>query len=88
VVDSGDVYVRSWRGFAGRWDRELTANPVAVLHVAGEPIPVRAVAANDPDSIERASSAYRRKYGDSPDVDSMLRDEIVGTTVRLEPDEP
>ena len=88
VVDHGEVYVRSWRGSAGRWHRELTANPVAVLHVAGQSIPVRAVAANDPDSVERASSGYRRKYRDSPYVDSMVRDEILGTTVRLEPHEP
>jgi hypothetical protein len=85
VVDDGDVYVRSWRGTAGRWHRELTANPSAVLHVEGEAIPVRAAAASDPDSVARASAGYRRKYGDSPYVGSMLSDEIVGTTVRLEP---
>jgi hypothetical protein len=86
VVENGDVYVRSWRGSAGRWHRELAANPVAVLHVGGESIPVRAVAAKDPDSVERASAGYRRKYADSPSMASMVRDEILDTTVRLEPD--
>jgi hypothetical protein len=86
VVENGDVYVRSWRGAAGRWHRELAANPVAVLHVGGESIPVRAVAAKDPESVERASAGYRRKYADSPSMGSMVRDEILETTVRLEPD--
>jgi hypothetical protein len=86
VVDDGDVFVRSLRGTAGRWYRELTANPAAVLHVTGEPVPVRAVAAKDPDSIERATAGFRRKYADSPSLDSMIRDEILDTTVRLEPD--
>jgi hypothetical protein len=86
VVDDGDVFVRSWRGAAGRWHRELTANPSAILHVAGESIPVRALAARDRDSVKRASAGYRRKYADSPSMASMLRDEILDTTVRLEPD--
>jgi hypothetical protein len=85
VVDGGDVYVRSWQGAASRWHRELTSNPVAVLHVEGEAVPVRAVAATDPDSVERASAGYRRKYADSSYAGSMLRDEILDTTVRLEP---
>ena len=86
VVEDGDVYVRSWRGGASRWFREITANPVAVLHVGGEAIPVRATAATDPDSVERASAGYRRKYADSSVVGSMVRDEIRETTLRLEPD--
>jgi hypothetical protein len=85
VVDDGDVYVRSWRGGGSRWYREITANPVAVLHVEGEAVPVRAVAAKDPDSVERASAGYLRKYADSSVVDSMVRDEILDTTLRLEP---
>ena len=86
VVDGDDVFVRSLRGTAGRWYRELTANPAAVLHVTGEPVPVQAFAANDPDTVERATAGYRRKYADSPHLDSMIRDEILAATLRLEPD--
>jgi hypothetical protein len=46
---------------------------------------VRAVSADDPESVERASAGYRAKYGDSSVVDFMVRDEIAPTTVRLEP---
>jgi hypothetical protein len=85
VVEDEEAYVRSYRGAAGRWYRELTANPVAVLHADGESIPVRALPAPDPESVERASAGYRRKYAGDPDLAAMLRDEILATTLRLEP---
>jgi hypothetical protein len=85
VVAQGEVYVRSLRGGAGRWYRELTANPEAVLHAGSGTVPVRAIPAADPESIERATAGFRRKYADSPYLDTMIRDEILDTTVRLEP---
>jgi hypothetical protein len=84
VVHDGEVYVRSLRGEDGRWFRELMANPDAALQVEGEAIPVRAVRADDPESVERASEGFRRKYADSSYLDTMLPEEILGTTVRLE----
>ena len=85
VVTDGQVYVRSLRGEDGRWFRELTAMPDAAVHVEGEAVPVLAVRADDRDSVERATDGFRRKYADSPYLDSMIRDEIASTTVRLEP---
>jgi hypothetical protein len=85
VVDGGDVYVRSLRGTRGRWYRELMADPAAVVHVQDEAFPVQAVQATDPDSVGRTSAALRRKYSDSRALGSMLQDDILETTVRLEP---
>ena len=85
VVGEGEAFVRSLNGEDGRWYRELMANPEAVLHVEGEEIPVRAVRANDPESVARATQGFRDKYADSPHLDAMIRDEIAPTTVRLEP---
>jgi hypothetical protein len=85
VVEGGDVYVRSLRGTGGRWYRELMANGEGVVHVDGESYPVRAVLAADPESIERASEGLRRKYPASRSLDSMLVEDILETTVRLEP---
>jgi hypothetical protein len=85
AVEDGDVYVRSLRGASGRWYRDLRANPEGTLHVAGEAVPVRAVDASDPESVERATAGLRRKYPDSRSLDSMLRDDMVDATLRLEP---
>jgi hypothetical protein len=86
VVDGGEVFVRSLRGARGRWYRELIAQPDAVvLHAGDESFPVQAVEATDPESVERTSDALRRKYGDSRSLDSMIADDILETTVRLEP---
>src|SRR5436190_2989203 len=81
VVDGGEVFVRSLKGSSGRWYREIRANPEAVLHLNGDSVPVRAVNATDSESVERATAGYRRKYGESSALDSMIRDEIVDTTV-------
>jgi hypothetical protein len=77
--------VRSLRGASGRWYRELTAEPEAVVHAGSDSFPVRAVQASDPESVQRTSDALRRKYAESRSLDSMLADDILDTTVRLEP---
>jgi len=46
---------------------------------------VRAVRAADPDSVRRTSEGYQTKYRTSRSTPSMLRDEILDTTIRLEP---
>ena len=84
VVADGDVFVRSLKGASGRWYRELMSEPAAVLHAQGDAFPVKAVPASDPESVERASEALRRKYSDSRSLESMLEDDILDTTVRLE----
>jgi hypothetical protein len=85
VVDDGDVFVRSLRGASGRWYRELMSDPAAaVLHTQHEEFPVQGVQANDPESVERTSEALRRKYSDSRSLASMLADDILDTTVKLE----
>jgi hypothetical protein len=85
AVDGDQVYVRSLRGPSGRWYRELRANPEAVLHVDGEAIPIRAVHVPDDESVARATAGFRRKYASSPALESMIRDEIADTTIRLQP---
>jgi hypothetical protein len=85
VVLGDDVFVRSFHGAAGRWYQEIKANPLAAVHVAGQRIPVRAVPVTDAATIARVSDAYRGKYGNDPYLASMVRDEILPTTLRLEP---
>ena len=85
VADGTDVYIRSLKGDDSRWYRELTANPDAVVRVGDEAVAVRAVPAADDDSIERASEGLRRKYSDSRALQSMLEEDMLHTTVKLEP---
>jgi hypothetical protein len=85
VVEDGEVYVRSLKGDAGRWYREALANPEVVIHANGDAYPARAVHAPDEESMGRASAGLQRKYADSPYLETMIRDEILETTLRLEP---
>lgn len=87
VVVRGEPYVRSVRGVAGRWYREILAEPVAGLIVDGTRQPIRAEDAADPDSIEMVSAALRAKYGarSSQSTAAMLVPRTFPTTLRLVP---
>ncbi|MGH8958061.1 MAG: DUF2255 family protein [Acidimicrobiia bacterium] len=85
VVDDGEVLVRSVRGEKGKWYRRVLENPEVVLEAASIKIPARAVPATDASSIERTSEALRRKYKKGRSLDSMLKPEILETTLRLDP---
>lgn len=85
VVDDRDVFVRSVNGSAARWYREATADPSVAIHAAGERIPARAVPAVDQASVARTTAGLERKYAVSPSLPSMLREEVLGTTLRLDP---
>jgi len=84
VVDN-NACVRSVRGRLGRWYREITANPQGAIYVDGRRVPVRAIPITDPATIARVSNAYLQKYRGSPFVNSIVREETLPTTLRLEP---
>ena len=84
VVDGDDVFIRTYRGPTSRWYRELLAGPGALV-VKGKRIPIRAIAAADSASVNRASDAYRKKYRKGGSLDSMLVASVLPTTLRLEP---
>jgi hypothetical protein len=85
TVDDNDVYVRSVRGRNGRWYQAITANPDAAIHVDGQRLAVHAVPVTDEALIARVSNDILRKYRHSPSANSMVRKEILPTTLRLEP---
>jgi hypothetical protein len=86
VLDGDAVYVRSVRGTRGRWYREATAYPQAVLHVSGRTLPVQIESVGDAATIARVSDAIMRKYARWPnDARAMVRDEVLMTTLRLQP---
>lgn len=85
VVAGDDVCVRSVRGNAGRWYQEIKANPNAALHFDGQRMLVRAIPITDDAMMARVSDEYRRKYRSSSAMPSMVRSDILSTTLRLEP---
>jgi hypothetical protein len=88
IVTAGDqAYIRSVNGSSARWYREATHRPDVVLHAGGAAIPVTAVPANDPESVQLVSDAFRAKYGklSRASTESMVQPHTLETTIRLEP---
>jgi len=85
VVADDEVFVRSVRGSKGRWYRDLANGGSATLEFSGRRLEVRSVPASDADSIPKASREYLRKYQWSPYAQSIIRAEVLPTTLRLEP---
>jgi hypothetical protein len=86
VVDREEAFIRSWRGDRAYWYQAALDRPADVaLWVDGRRLDVRAVPATDDQSVARCSSALERKYAGDPSTPSMVREEILGTTLRMEP---
>ena len=88
VVDGSAAYVRSVRGPAGRWYREMSANPHGAVHAGNQRVGVHATPATDPDTVARVSAALTTKYQArwAGPTAAMLREDTLPTTLRLEPD--
>jgi hypothetical protein len=88
VVDGDAVFVRSVRGPAGRWFRELQANPHGAVIAGGQHVGVAAQPATDAATVARVSELLRAKYATRwpGPTDAMLRDEVLPTTLRLTPE--
>jgi hypothetical protein len=84
VVEAGTVYVRSVKGDRGRWYLEAVSDPEVAIHVDGRRLPARAVSASDPLNIEACSAGLRTKYRTDPALRTMLRENTLPTTLRLE----
>ena len=83
--EAGRAFVRSVRGGRGRWYRELVTNPQGAVIVGDRRIAVTATPA-DPAGIEAASRLLGEKYRTSrASLASMLRDDVLPTTLELEP---
>ncbi|HUB13933.1 MAG TPA: DUF2255 family protein [Acetobacteraceae bacterium] len=85
VVDGDAVFVRSVKGPLGRWYKDLAQGGPATLEFRGRGVAVQAVPATDADSVARASRQYLAKYRDSPYAESMVRPDVLPTTLRLDP---
>lgn len=85
VVDDDEVFVRSVRGERGFWYQSAREEPDKVVLHVGRAIPVRVVAATDDESVDRCSRGLQQKYAADPATPTMVRPNVLGTTLRLEP---
>ena len=85
VTVGDDVYVRSIYGSRGGWYRRLRARPDGQVEDGDHVHPVHAEPVADPGTLEEVTRAYATKYAGSPYVQSLLGQEAVDATLRLEP---
>src|SRR5207245_11763096 len=85
VVADDEASARSVRGSKGRWYRDPATGGSATLEFARRRLGGRALPAGDAGSIARACREFLRKYQPSPYAQSIVRDEVLQTTLRLEP---
>jgi hypothetical protein len=86
MVVAGVPYVRSVRGPKGRWYRELLARGEGAVVAGGMRVPVKATHDSSAEAIAAVSGALRKKYPRSgQSLESMLRPDVLDTTVRLDP---
>ncbi len=84
-VATGEIYIRSFLGDSAKWYRRAMANSEVELEIDGKTLAFRAVSAADGASVERASAALAAKYPKGRNLEAMLRDEVLPTTLRLDP---
>jgi deazaflavin-dependent oxidoreductase (nitroreductase family) len=58
----GRIYVRSGVGMTRDWPKNLAANGRAVLHMAGQDLPVRGRHVTDPAEARRMHAPVKAKY--------------------------
>lgn len=85
VVVQERVYARSFQGERGKWYQAAVRDGHAALQASGRDIPVAVHRVTSEPLIEAVSRAYLTKYADSEYAQAMVRPEVLGTTVRLEP---
>ena len=86
VVADGVPYVRSVRGPQGRWYKELLARGEGAIVARGKRTAVKAIHDRSKAAIDATSAALSRKYkGSGGSLASMLKADVLDTTVRLEP---
>lgn len=87
VIHHGNIYVRSAEGSTASWYRQLQAHPLATIRVGHQRLAVRAVPVTDSTLISYISAHYVEKYMYMfpHATQEIIRDEVLGTTLLLEP---
>ena len=87
VAVDGEVYVRSWKGEAGRWYRRARRTGAGAVVTGTGRHEVRFVPVAGADLDAAIDREYLRKYRRSSYAAAMTRPPAAGTTLRLDPAE-
>jgi hypothetical protein len=79
-----ELYVRSYRGEAGSWYRHAQRHPIGHIGAAGINRDIEFTEPGGTD-LKAIDDAYRSKYGRSSYTDTMVREDVAATTLRLTP---
>ena len=85
VVSDGTVFVRSVDGEEGNWYQRALHDSMVEVIVDDQQIPFTAVHVEDRAEIDAVTAALRAKYRPGGSLDRMVRDDVLGTTLRLDP---
>lgn len=85
VAVDGELYIRSFLGDEGRWFQRVLENPEVTLRFGATRVGFRAVSAIDDKIVTEVSNAFVEKYPAGLSLESMIRPEVLHTTLRLEP---
>ena len=86
IVSVGtELFVRSFLGPAAAWYKSVLAKGEATLEHDRRKVPVRVTLVTDRATIDAVSQAYLAKYASSSYAPKMVRDEILQTTLKLQP---
>lgn len=89
VSDGSRLFVRSYRGAAGRWYQEALRQGRAGLALGDDrPAPFRVRHVDDPATIALVSRLVGQKYADDPSMPDMVGTDVLGTTLELVPEDP
>ena len=85
VAVDGGIYVRSWKGEAGRWYRRARRYGSGSLATSAGERAVRFVPVDDAELDAAIDREYLVKYGRNRYARAMIRPPATGTTLRLDP---
>ena len=83
VTVDDQLYVRAYNGTKSRWYQSAIKQKAGKIEAAGMVKKIQFETVTDANLNEKIDDAYRRKYSDSPYLQSMISERAKAATVRV-----
>ena len=83
VAIDDQLYVRAYNGTKSRWYQSAIKQKAGKIEAAGMVKKIQFETVTDANLNEKIDDAYRRKYSDSPYLQSMISERAKAATVRV-----